>query len=195
MAYTLAVLQYHEELLLSERGVGKGVRRGVTYTELGGRTPLSVGHLINHSSEIPSVRMIFVPMPKDFSKDLLSLVPSVNARPDRARRWVIAVVALRDMDADSAVTEAELFLNYGRNPSKMGWQVCVRFSCLCVRVSVCPCVRVSVCLCAHVCTRENTYTPTHMLTHIGTKQTRGFSAYKHVSCQHILFTILIHSYP
>jgi len=67
-------------------------------------------------------------MPKDFPLELLSMVPTVNARPDRLRRWIIAVVALRDM----APTEVgiELFLNYGRNPEKIGWQVGFEFELL-----------------------------------------------------------------
>lgn len=95
------------------------MRRGITHTGLDMRNVLALGHLINHRAEQPSVRMIFVPLPEDYPPDLLMLAPNVNARPDKSRRWIIAAVAIREIHEN----EGELFLDYGRCPKSLGWQV------------------------------------------------------------------------
>lgn len=88
---------------------------------------LCAGHMINHSSET-DVRMIFVPLPKSFPPELLCLIPSVNAKSMKAsRRWAIAVVALKDINADEGEDDdlgggrREIFFDYGQNPKTLGW--------------------------------------------------------------------------
>lgn len=95
------------------------MRRGITHTGLDRRNVLALGHLINHRADQPSVRMMFVPLPEDYPPDLLMLAPNVNARPDKTRRWIIAAVAIREIHE----SEGELFLDYGRCPKSVGWQV------------------------------------------------------------------------
>jgi len=93
---------------------------------LGGRSANALGHLINHPPEgvAAQVKFVFVPMPTDAPEELLRRLPSVNARPDRERRWAIAVIARRD--SGIFVTErsesSELYIDYGRDPTTLGWQ-------------------------------------------------------------------------
>ena len=116
-------MQFREDTRLSEKGVGQPVRCGLTHTELEGRSVMALGHLINHTDQ-SMVRMIFVPLPKHFGQELLCLVPSVNASHlDRSRRFVVAIVALEDMElSEGEVGGKEIYFDYGHSPTTLGWQ-------------------------------------------------------------------------